>query len=119
MFVSELALDLHQLCKTYDRGVQALDGVSLQVAQGDFFALLGANGAGKSTMIGIVATLVKKTSGIVRVFGWDLDTHAVQVKKSIGLVAQEFNFSLFEKVEDILIQQAGYYGVPSNEQVSI
>src|SRR5690606_2006441 len=80
--------------------------------EGDFFALLGANGAGKSTTIGIIATLVKKTSGSVEVFGRDVDTHTYQTKLDLGIVPQEVNFNLFEKVFDIVVTQAGYYGLP-------
>ncbi|WP_108126966.1 ABC transporter ATP-binding protein [Saccharospirillum mangrovi] len=106
-----LALDIQQLRKVYDNGFEALKGIDLSVAQGDFFALLGPNGAGKSTTLGIVSSLVNKGSGQVRVCGFDLDTQREAVKRSLGVVPQEFNFNPFEKVDDILIQQAGYYGI--------
>lgn len=85
------------------------------VEQGDFYALLGHNGAGKSTTIGIISSLVNKTSGSVKVFGYDLDTQKVELKHQIGLVPQEFNFNQFEKVIDVLVQQAGFYGIPRSE----
>ncbi len=109
------ALDVQSLVKTYRGGLQALKGVSLQVEEGDFFALLGPNGAGKSTLIGIVASLVNKTAGQVRVFGHDLDLDPEGVKACIGLVPQEFNFNLFLPVAEVLINQAGYYGIPRRE----
>jgi ABC-2 type transport system ATP-binding protein len=89
-----------------------LKGISLDVMPGDFFAVLGPNGAGKSTTIGIISSLVRKTSGDVEIFGNNIDTHFSQAKKFLGVVPQEFNFSMFEKVEDIVLQQAGYYGLP-------
>jgi ABC-2 type transport system ATP-binding protein len=91
--------------------LEALKGISLDVMPGDFFAVLGPNGAGKSTTIGIISSLVRKTSGQVEVFGYNIDTHFSEAKKCIGVVPQEFNFNLFEKVEDIVMQQAGYYGL--------
>ncbi len=106
------ALSIQQLGKTYKNGVTALHGIDLEVAQGDFFALLGPNGAGKSTTIGIVSSLVNKTSGKVSVFGHDLDTELAAAKACIGLVPQEFNFNVFEPVVEVLVNQAGYYGVP-------
>lgn len=106
------ALEIKQLKKRYGNGFVALKGISLDVKQGDFFALLGANGAGKSTAIGIIASLVNKTSGSVSVFGHDLDAEPEAVKRCIGLVPQEFNFNQFEKVLDIIVSQAGYYGIP-------
>jgi len=106
------ALSLHNLIKIYKNGVTALHGIDLEVAQGDFFALLGPNGAGKSTTIGIASSLVNKTSGTVRVFGHDIDTDLAAAKACIGLVPQEFNFNVFEPVVEILVNQAGYYGVP-------
>jgi len=107
-----LALDIHELKKTYQGGVEALKGIDLAVSEGDFYALLGPNGAGKSTTIGIISSLVNKSSGTVKVFGYDIDTQLELAKAQIGLVPQEFNFSQFEKVEQIVIQQAGFYGVP-------
>lgn len=106
------ALSVKQLKKVYDNGVSALKGIDLEVAEGDFFALLGQNGAGKSTTISIVCSLVKKTSGKISIFGHDLDTETAQAKALIGIVPQEMNFSLFEKISHILINQAGYYGIP-------
>ncbi len=108
------ALEIGNLRKTYAGGFEALKGVSLEVKKGDFYALLGPNGAGKSTTIGIITSLVNKTSGAVKVFGHDIDTDLELAKQNLGLVPQEFNFNQFETVEQIVIQQAGYYGV-SNE----
>ena len=105
------ALSIHQLAKTYRNGFQALKGVSLEVAEGDFFALLGPNGAGKSTTIGIVCSLVTRTSGRVQVFGHDISKDFSRAKRLIGLVPQEFNFNVFEPVEEILVNQAGYFGI--------
>ncbi len=107
------ALSIRQLTKTYGNGFQALSGIDLDVAEGDFFALLGPNGAGKSTTIGILSTLVNKTSGTVNVFGHDLDRQPAALKRSIGVVPQEFNFNQFEKTFDIVVTQAGYYGIPA------
>jgi ABC-2 type transport system ATP-binding protein len=106
------ALSLRKLTKTYRNGVQALKGIDLDVAQGDFFALLGPNGAGKTTAIGIVASLVNKTSGQALVFGHDTDTELEAAKACLGLVPQEINFNQFEKVSTILVNQAGFYGIP-------
>lgn len=106
------ALSIRQLTKTYANGFKALDGIDLEVAEGDFFALLGPNGAGKSTTIGIISTLVNKSSGSVSVFGHDLDRDPYALKRCLGVVPQEFNFSQFEKVFDIVVTQAGYYGIP-------
>ncbi|MHA2939444.1 ABC transporter ATP-binding protein [Vibrio sp. RC27] len=106
------ALEIRSLRKTYSGGFEALKGIDLDVKQGDFYALLGPNGAGKSTTIGIIASLVNKTSGKVSVFGHDIDTRLEEAKQHLGLVPQEFNFNQFETVEQIVIQQAGYYGVP-------
>lgn len=108
------ALELSQLTKTYAGGVKALRGIDLRVEDGDFYALLGPNGAGKSTTIGIISSLVNKTSGSVSVFGYDLDKQVVQAKQQLGLVPQEFNFNPFETVLQIVLNQAGYYGVPRN-----
>ena len=105
------ALQIHNLQKTYANGMVALKGVNLEVQQGDFFALLGPNGAGKSTTIGILCSLVNKTAGSVKVFGVDLDDNPAWVKSQIGLVPQEFNFNIFQPVGEILINQAGYYGI--------
>ncbi|WP_058836044.1 ABC transporter ATP-binding protein [Luteimonas abyssi] len=109
------ALSLRDLRKTYAGGVEALKGVSLEVAPGDFYALLGPNGAGKSTLIGIVSSLVNKTSGTVEVFGTDLTARRGEAMRLIGLVPQEINFNLFEKPFDILVNYAGFYGVPRGE----
>lgn len=106
------ALEIEQLRKTYAGGFEALKGISLNVEKGDFYALLGPNGAGKSTTIGIISSLVNKTSGSVKVFGFDIDTDLELAKQNLGLVPQEFNFNQFETVEQIVLQQAGYYGVP-------
>lgn len=106
------ALSVNQLTKTYSNGISALKGINLEVEEGDFFALLGQNGAGKSTTIGIICSLVTKSSGKVFVFGHDTDHDLAKAKSFIGIVPQEMNFSLFEKISNILIQQAGYYGIP-------
>lgn len=106
------ALSVKQLKKIYPNGTSALKGIDLEVAEGDFFALLGQNGAGKSTTISIICSLVNKTSGKIHVFGHDTDTALAQAKSLIGIVPQEMNFSLFEKISQILINQAGYYGIP-------
>jgi len=109
------ALQVSALRKTYDNGVEALKGVSLEVAPGDFFALLGPNGAGKSTLIGIVSSLVNKSSGDVRVFGTDLSARRDAAMRMLGLVPQEINFNMFEKPLDILVNYAGFYGIPRAE----
>ncbi len=109
------ALSIRNLQKTYASGVVALKGIDLDVEQGDFFALLGPNGAGKSTAIGIICSLVNKSSGTVQVFGHDLDSNPGAVKQCIGLVPQEFNFNQFEPLEEIVANQAGYYGVERKE----
>lgn len=106
------ALESHQITKIYKGGFQALKGIDLTVEEGDFFALLGPNGAGKSTFIGILASLVNKTKGRIRVFGRDLDEEPELVKSSIGLVPQEFNFNLFLPVVEVVLNQAGYHGIP-------
>ncbi|HEJ9662369.1 TPA: ABC transporter ATP-binding protein [Proteus mirabilis] len=106
------ALELTELTKTYHNGVKALKGINLTVEAGDFYALLGPNGAGKSTTIGIISSLVNKSSGKVKVFGYDTDTDMVNAKRQLGLVPQEFNFNPFETVLQIVLNQAGYYGVP-------
>jgi len=106
------AICIQDLHKTYDNGFQALKGISLDVQEGDFFALLGANGAGKSTTIGVLSTLVRKSSGLVQVFGKDVGSNSYETKLSLGLVPQEVNFNHFEKVFDIVVTQGGYYGLP-------
>lgn len=106
------ALAVRDLKKVYSNGVEALKGVSLDIAEGDFFALLGPNGAGKTTIIGIATGLVNKTSGTVEVFGHDTDKEPETAKTYIGLVGQEINFNPFEKPIDIVVNQAGYYGIP-------
>jgi ABC-2 type transport system ATP-binding protein len=106
------AIAIRNLYKTYDNGHKALNGISLDVKQGDFFALLGANGAGKSTTIGIISTLVRKTSGTVEVFGKNVDINTYDTKLDLGVVPQEINFNHFEKVFDIVVTQGGYYGMP-------
>ncbi len=105
------ALEINNLVKTYSSGTKALKGISLKVREGDFFALLGPNGAGKSTTIGIVSSLLSKTSGDIKVYGTDFNANLQEVKSMIGLVPQEFNFNIFEPVQDILYTQAGYYGI--------
>jgi len=110
--MSTPALALRNLRKTYANGLEALRGIDLEVAEGEFFALLGPNGAGKSTTISIVCSLVRKTGGTVQVFGHDLDRELNAAKSCIGLVPQEFNFNQFEPVVEIVVNQAGYYGIP-------
>jgi len=106
------ALSIKSLKKTYGNGFEALKGIDLDVMEGDFFALLGPNGAGKSTAIGIITTLINKTSGTVEIFGKNIDSEIGAAKSFIGLVPQEFNFNVFEPVQEILWNQAGYYGIP-------
>ena len=105
------ALSIRALTKTYKNGFEALKGIDLDVEQGDFFALLGPNGAGKSTTIGIISSLIRKTSGKVYVHGMDIDTNFDEAKRELGLVPQEFNFNMFEPVVEIVVNQAGYYGI--------
>lgn len=106
------ALEIKDLKKIYKNGVEALKGIDLSVESGDFFALLGANGAGKSTTIGIITSLVTKTSGTVSVYGHDIQHETNQAKRCIGLVPQEYNCNIFETCEHVLVNQAGYYGIP-------
>lgn len=106
------ALTLRNLSKTYRNGFQALKGINLTVPEGEFYALLGPNGAGKSTTISIISSLTKKTAGSVEIFGHNLETHPSHAKQCLGIVPQEFNFGHFEKTFDILVTQAGYYGIP-------
>ena len=118
---AELAAPALRACdlrKTYDNGVQALHGVSLDVAPGDFFALLGPNGAGKSTLIGIVSSLVNKSGGIVAVFGVDVERQRSAAMRQVGLVPQEFNFNMFEKPLDICVNYAGFYGIPREQALA-
>jgi len=105
------ALSLRHLTKTYKNGITALKGIDLDVAEGDFFALLGPNGAGKTTAIGIVTSLVNKTSGVVEVFGHDMDRELEVAKACIGVVPQEINFNMFESLYTIVVNQAGFYGI--------
>lgn len=112
------ALEIVDLKKTYANGVEALKGVTLSVEEGDFFALLGPNGAGKTTIIGILTSLVNKTSGEARVFDASIETNPSLAKTYIGLVPQEFNFNIFAKVIDIIVGQAGYYGIPRKEALA-
>lgn len=109
------ALDVQQLRKTYGNGVEALKGVSMTVEEGDFFALLGPNGAGKSTLIGIVSSLVNATAGDVKVFGTSVMRERSRAMSYLGLVPQEINFNMFEKPLDIVVNQAGYYGIPRKQ----
>lgn len=115
MTETEFALSVRDLKKTYDNGVTALVGVSLDVVPGDFFALLGPNGAGKSTLINIVSGLVKKTGGTVAINDVSIDGDHQAAKMHLGVVPQEFNFGIFEKVLDVILDQAGYYGIPRRE----
>ena len=107
-----IALSIKNLKKTYSNGFEALKGINLDVETGDFFALLGANGAGKSTAIGIISSLVNASSGSVSLFGYDLKKQSAQAKSCLGLVPQEINFNQFETVQNIVLNQAGYYGLP-------
>ncbi len=107
------ALEINNLFKTYSSGLEALKGISLTVEKGDFFALLGPNGAGKSTCIGIISGLVNKSRGEVKIFNYSIDDQFIKAKSLLGSVPQEFNFNSFEPVEEIVINQAGYYGVPA------
>lgn len=109
------ALEVRDVRKTYAGGIEALKGISLTIEEGDFFALLGPNGAGKTTLINILSGLVNKTSGELSVHGVSIDTDASQAKLHIGVVPQEFNFGIFEKVIDIVTDQAGYYGISRKE----
>lgn len=111
------ALHIERLYKTYANGVHALNGINLSVSPGDFIALLGPNGAGKSTTISIINSLAIKSSGDVFIYGYNLETHPSEAKSCIGVVPQEFNFNIFEKVRNILLDQAGYYGVPRVEAI--
>ncbi len=106
------ALLIEKLGKVYGNRFEALKGISLRVDEGDFFALLGPNGAGKSTLIGIISSLVTKTSGHVKIFDYDIDKDFPAAKRLIGLVPQEFNFNVFEPIEEIIVNQAGYFGIP-------
>ena len=112
------ALQISSLAKTYKGGFQALKGIDLSVKQGDFFALLGPNGAGKSTTIGVITSLVNKTQGQVKVYGHNIDTDLEKAKSFIGLVPQEFNFNQFEPLMNILVNQAGYYGVDKKTAIA-
>ncbi len=110
--MNSTALEIKNLEKTYNNGVKALKGVSFSVEESDFFALLGPNGAGKSTTIGIITSLVRKTGGTVNICGHDIDQDFSAAKACVGIVPQEFNFGIFNKVIDIVLTQAGYYGLP-------
>ena len=109
--MSEFALQIDNLKKTYKGGTVGLKGISLKVKKGDFYALLGPNGAGKSSTIGIIGTLVTKTSGQVKIFDIDTDEDVATAKLLLGVVSQEINFSQFEKVIDIVTTKAGFYGI--------
>ncbi|PRY66444.1 ABC-2 type transport system ATP-binding protein [Vreelandella songnenensis] len=113
--MAEPALSIRGLTKVYGNGFQALKGIDLDVQQGDFFALLGPNGAGKSTTLGVVCSLVQKSEGKVSIFGIDIDKDFAKAKYQLGVVPQEFNFNQFEKVIDIVLAQAGYYGMTRRE----
>lgn len=120
MTESAPAIHVSELKKVYAKdgkkaGTEALKGISLSIPKGTFYGLLGPNGAGKSTLIGIVSGLVTKSGGTVEIVGIDIDTNPDRAKSHIGLVPQEFNFNIFEKVIDIVVDQAGYYGIPRNQ----
>ena len=112
--MTEYALEINGLKKIYDNNVEALKGIDLKIDKGDFFALLGPNGAGKSSTIGIISSITNKTEGNIKIFGIDVDQDFAKAKSFLGVVAQEINFSQFENVEDIVITQAGYYGIPKD-----
>jgi ABC-2 type transport system ATP-binding protein len=112
--MSQYALEITGLKKVYDNNVEALKGIDLKITKGDFFALLGPNGAGKSSTIGIISSITNKTDGNIKIFGVDIDQNFPKAKSFLGVVAQEINFSQFEKVEDIVITQAGFYGIPKD-----
>src|SRR6185503_3852145 len=112
------ALSIKNLKKVYANGTEALKGVDFEVEAGDFCALLGANGAGKTTIIAILTGLVNKTSGDAKVFEYSIDTHFAQAKKAIGVVPQEMNFNMFEKTQDIIVTQAGYFGIEREEALA-
>ncbi|MDF1763261.1 MAG: ABC transporter ATP-binding protein [Oleibacter sp.] len=105
------ALEVENLTKVYGNGFEALKGINLKVEQGDFFALLGPNGAGKSTALGILCGLVQKSSGSARIMGYDVNSDVFNARRALGVVPQEFNFNQFEKVQDIVMTQAGYFGL--------
>ncbi len=111
------AIEIKDLRKRYATGTEALRGINLSVEEGDFFALLGPNGAGKTTIIGILTSLVTKTSGEAKIFGVDISSDPSLAKTYIGLVPQEFNFNIFEKVLDIIVDQAGFYGIPRQQAI--
>lgn len=113
--MTQFALEITDLKKTYNSDVVALKGINLSVTEGDFFALLGPNGAGKSSTIGIIASLVTKTAGKVKIFDIDTDDNFPEAKRLLGVVSQEINFNNFEKVMDIVTTQAGFYGIPLKE----
>lgn len=112
------ALEIEGLKKTYKGGTEALKGVNLSIEEGDFFALLGPNGAGKTTLIGILTSLLNKSAGEARIFGASIEKDPSLAKTYIGLVPQEFNFNIFANVIDIVVTQAGYYGIPRKEAVA-
>ena len=116
--MTQFALEITDLKKTYDSGAIALKGINLAVEEGDFFALLGPNGAGKSSTIGIIASLVTKSSGKVKIYDIDTDANFPEAKRLLGVVSQEINFNNFEKVIDIVTTQAGFYGIPFKEAIS-
>jgi ABC-2 type transport system ATP-binding protein len=115
----ESAIRIRNLQKTYANGFVALKGIDLDIPRGSFFALLGPNGAGKSTTIGIVTGLVRATGGTVEVGGFDTATHPVETKMQLGVVAQEFNFGIFDTLFEIVLNQAGYYGIARSEALPI
>ncbi|GAB4221935.1 MAG: ABC transporter ATP-binding protein [Francisella sp.] len=112
---SQKALEVKNLTKVYKGGFKAVDNISFEVKQGDFFALLGPNGAGKSTTLGMISSLVNKTSGQIKIFGYDIDKDYIQARKLLGVMPQEINLHIFEKPIDILVTQAGFFGIPKKE----
>ncbi|AIT10027.1 ABC transporter [Candidatus Francisella endociliophora] len=114
---NQKALEIKNLTKVYKGGLKAVDDISLDVQKGDFFALLGPNGAGKSTTLGMISSLVNKTSGQIKIFGYDIETDYIQARKYLGVMAQEINLNIFEKPMDILITQAGFFGISKKEAI--
>lgn len=114
---NQKALEIKNLTKIYKDGFKAVDDISFEVKKGDFFALLGPNGAGKSTTLGMISSLVNKTSGQIKIFGHDIDTNYIQARKYLGVMTQEINLNIFEKPIDVLITQAGFFGIAKKEAI--
>lgn len=114
---NQKALEIKNLTKVYKSGLKIVDDISFEVKKGDFFALLGPNGAGKSTTLGMISSLVNKTSGQIKIFGHNIDTDYIQARKHLGVMTQEINLNIFEKPIDILITQAGFFGIVKKEAI--